>query len=224
MDSMIRRLAIVATLAFMPSPAWAQASATLTGTVRDAAGDAVPQASIVLTGDDAGIRREAQTGANGTFELPGLLTARAFELEVSAAGFATRRVTISGLAAGERRLLDVRLGVAGVAERVDVRVEGAIGRTTSPELGGHIEREQLARVPVNGRDLVSVAYLVPGAAPARGFYNLAPRLTINGSSSLATNYTVDGFDNTDLFLGGPKVPVTLELKTSAGWAEGKMPQ
>jgi hypothetical protein len=60
-----------------------------------------------------------------------------------------------------------------------------------------------------GRDLIALAYLAPGAAPAHGFYNPAPRLTINGSSSLVTNYAVDGFDNTDLFLGGPKVPVTI---------------
>ena len=67
----------------------------------------------------------------------------------------------------------------------------------------------MQELPVNGRDLVSLAYLIPGAAPARARRNLAPKLTINGSSSLVTNYTVDGYDNTDLFLGGPKVPVAV---------------
>jgi hypothetical protein len=90
-----------------------------------------------------------------------------------------------------------------------VVADSAIGPTSAPELGGNLVRGQIDRVPVNGRDLIALAHLIPGAAPARGFYNLAPRLTINGSSSLATNYSVDGFDNTDLFLGGPKVPVTI---------------
>ncbi len=193
----------------MPAAAWAQASAALAGSVRDSTGTPVPNVRIVVTSDDTRVRREVHGSPEGTFEIAGLLPARAFELEASASGFAATRMSVGPLTAGERRLLDVRLGLAGISERVDVVGGAALTRTTSPELGGHIQREQLERVPVNGRDLIAVAYLVPGAAPARGFYNLAPRLTINGSSSLATNYTIDGFDNTDLFLGGPKVPVTL---------------
>ena len=92
---------------------------------------------------------------------------------------------------------------------MDVRPELPLAKTGTPALGGTLSETQVEQLPVNGRDLISLAYLIPGAAPARGFYNLAPRLTINGSSSLVTNYTVDGFDNTDLFLGGPKVPVTI---------------
>ena len=193
----------------LPVAALAQASGAVIGTVRDGTGGPVAGARVVLSSADTGLRREGRTASDGSFELPGLLPARTFELETSAAGFAPARQVITALTAGERRLIDVRLVVAGIAERVDVTVEPPLRRTTSPELGGHIEREQLERVPLNGRDLIAVAYLVPGAAPARGFYNLAPRLTINGSSSLATNYTIDGFDNTDLFLGGPKLPVTV---------------
>ncbi len=204
-----RTLCLLAALLSIPAGAWAQGSAAVAGSIRDGAGAPVPGARIVVTSRDAGIRREVQGSPDGTFEIPGLLPARTFELEATAAGFGPTRVELTGLTAGERRLIDVRLAVAGVTERVEVVANAAPTRTTSPELGGHIQREQLERLPVNGRDLIAVAYLVPGAAPARGFYNLAPRLTINGSSSLATNYTIDGFDNTDLFLGGPKVPVTL---------------
>ncbi len=203
------RLLALTLLLLLPVAARAQSSATLAGVVRDATGGAVPGAVVVLTSPDAGLTRETLSGPGGDFEIPGLLPARTFELAVSAPGFATVRRPVDALTTGERRLVDVRLSPGGVTERIDVAGDTPLTRTTSPELGGHVDREQIERLPVNGRDLVSVAYLVPGAAPARGFYNLAPRLTINGSSSLATNYTVDGFDNTDLFLGGPKVPVTI---------------
>ncbi len=207
----VHRLLLLSACTALLAPAWAhaQASAGIAGTVRDAAGGAVPNARIVLSSLDTGLRREVRSTEQGTYEMPGLLPARTFQLEASVAGFAPSRQQVSGLTAGERRLVDVRLAAAGVVERVAVVGDASPDRTLSPELGGHIEREQLERVPVNGRDLIAVAYLVPGAAPARGFYNLAPRLTINGSSSLATNYTIDGFDNTDLFLGGPKVPATI---------------
>ena len=116
---------------------------------------------------------------------------------------------LSSITAGERRVQDFRLAVGAVTDRVDVRPELPLAKTGTPALGGTLSETQVEQLPANGRDLISLAYLIPGAAPARGFYNLAPRLTINGSSSLVTNYTVDGFDNTDLFLGGPKVPVTI---------------
>lgn len=207
----VRRVLVGLTLAALlaPTGAGAQSSAVIAGTIRDSSGGALVDAVVRLTSAVDNASREVRTAESGAFEIPGLLPGRSFVLAVSAAGFATASVAVSELTTGERRLVDVRLSLAGLTDEVTVVPDGPIGRTQSPELGGHIDREQMARIPVNGRDLIAVAHLVPGAAPARGFYNLAPRLTINGSSSLSTNYTVDGFDNTDLFLGGPKIPVTL---------------
>ncbi len=187
----------------------AQSSGTVLGTVRDLLGEPIADARVVLTGTDDGASREVQTTAFGAFEFSGLAGGRLYTIEAMASGFAVTRVAVAALTAGERRQVDLGLPVAGVTDRVVVVSEGAIGLAATPELGGHIDQAHVDRLPMNGRDLVAVAYLVPGAAPARGFYNLAPRLTINGASSLSTNYMVDGFDNTDLFLGGPKIPVTL---------------
>jgi hypothetical protein len=204
---MAHLLALVVLLA--PTVCEAQSSAALAGTVRDLSGAPVPGATVSVADAADATDRRVVTMDSGAFELAGLLAGQPLVLVVSAPGFADARVPVSALTAGERRLVDVRLSIAGVTDTVVVTDVETIGRTQSPELGGHLSRDQIERVPVNGRDLIAVAYLVPGAAPARGFYNLAPRLTINGSSSLTTNYSIDGFDNTDLFLGGPKIPVTL---------------
>ncbi|MGE0446301.1 MAG: TonB-dependent receptor [Vicinamibacterales bacterium] len=192
----------------LPLPALAQSSASISGTVRDPQGDSVPVATVTVVAPAAGIRREVTSGADGTFDVPGLLPALRYEVTATAPGFSPGTAAVAGLTAGERRVVVVVLPVERVAVDVEV-VATAAARTSTPELGGNLSGDQIRRVPLNGRDLLAAAYLVPGAAPARGFYNLAPRLTINGASSLATNYTVDGFDNTDLFLGGPKVPVTI---------------
>lgn len=183
--------------------------ASIAGTVRDSSGRALAGAALVLENPDTGAARRTTTGEAGEFEFPGLAPSERFTLEASYEGFRPVSRRVEGVTAGERRLVDLRLPIAGVVESVRVSADTSIARTTSPELGGNLRRDQIDRVPVNGRDLIAVAYLIPGAAPARGFYNLAPRLTINGASSLVTNYSVDGFDNTDLFLGGPKVPITM---------------
>ncbi len=185
------------------------ASATVTGTVRDSSGQAIAGAAVRLNGSDTGSVREAISGAAGQYEFGGLPAASRQTLQVDSRGFGSVRRALEPLTAGERRLVDLRLEPAGVNESIVVTSDGPVGLAVSPELGGNLGREQIDRLPVNGRELIAVAYLIPGAAPARGFYNLAPRLTINGASSLTTNYSVDGFDNTDLFLGGPKVPITI---------------
>lgn len=193
----------------MASPAAAQTSARLAGTVRDSAGATMSGVRVVVQDAATSSVRSVDSGERGEYEIAGLPAATRLELIASVNGFATVRWTVQSMTAGERRLLDLRMEPAGIDERIRVRPDAVIGFTSTPELGGQLTREQVDRVPVNGRDLIALAYLVPGAAPARGFYNLAPRLTINGASSLVTNYNVDGFDNTDLFLGGPKVPVTI---------------
>lgn len=190
-------------------PLSAQTGASLVGTARDPQGDAVVNAVVRLASPVTGVRREGVSGPDGTFEFGGLPLAVPLELSAEAPGLIARPLAIGALSAGERRLVHLTLAAAlDVSVRV-VAPEEPVLRSVSPALGGQVTSAQVARLPINGRDLLSVAYLVPGAAPARGFYNLAPRLTINGASSLTANYTVDGFDNTDLFLGGPKVPVTI---------------
>ncbi|MBA3269895.1 MAG: TonB-dependent receptor [Acidobacteria bacterium] len=191
-----------------PARVEAQTSGMLAGTIRDSAGATVSGVRLLVRDTGTGLSRSAESGERGEYEVAGLPSATPLEIVATLDGFAMVRRTVQSLAAGERRLLDLRMEPAGISERIRVTPDAVIGFATSPELGGQLTRDQVDRVPVNGRDLMSLAYLVPGAAPARGFYNLAPRLTINGASSLVTNYSVDGFDNTDLFLGGPKVPVT----------------
>lgn len=184
-------------------------SAAISGVVRDSAGLPLAGVTIRLENAATGDVRLVVSGERGLFEFGAVLPAGRLTLHAALAGFHDARVTVQSLAAGDRRIIEIQLEVASVTEVVQVAADVPFDRTPAPELGGFLTREQIERVPLNGRDLIALAYLIPGAAPARGFYNLAPRLTINGSSSLMTNYSVDGLDNTDLFLGGPKVPVTV---------------
>jgi carboxypeptidase family protein/TonB-dependent receptor-like protein len=188
----------------------AQTSATIEGVVRDSTGAIVAGVALEAAAAQTATVRTTTTASDGTYRLLGLATGVRWEVRATSGGFGEQRRVVEALAAGEHRVLDFELRPASVNAQVTVTRELPIGRTTTPELGGTVRRQQIEQLPVNGRDLISLAYLVPGAAPARGFYNLAPRLTINGSSSLVTNYSIDGFDNTDLFLGGPKIAATLE--------------
>ena len=179
------------------------------GVVHDASGAAVVNATVEARNPATGSIQKCTTSSDGSYRLMGIEPAQHLVVSASATGFAVQRVEVESLRAGERRIVDLAIATATVGEKVEVTSEIPIARTTTPELGGTLSEQQVNELPANGRDLISLAYLVPGAAPARGYYNLAPRLTINGASSLTTTYAIDGFDNTDMLLGGPKVPVTI---------------
>ncbi|MDZ7629774.1 MAG: TonB-dependent receptor plug domain-containing protein [Gemmatimonadaceae bacterium] len=83
-----------------------------------------------------------------------------------------------------------------------------LNRTTAT-VGGTVERAELTALPTDARDPISLAYTLPNVAQATGFFGDAPRLTINGSNSLYTAYTIDGLENNEGFLGGPRVELPL---------------
>ncbi len=210
----VRRLKAIVVLALagcvvLQTGVSAQVGASIEGVVQDGSGGVIGNATVSARNEETGQVRDTTSDDAGRYQILGLGPTERYEIRAEASGFRPDVRLLSSITAGERRVQDFRLDVGALTDSVEVRPELPLAKTGTPALGGTLSEAQVQELPVNGRDLISLAYLIPGAAPARGFYNLAPRLTINGSSSLVTNYTVDGYDNTDLFLGGPKVPVTI---------------
>jgi len=95
---------------------------TVSGTVYDAAGAVVPEAALILTGSDTGMKQNTSTGADGQFTL-GSLPDGLYRLEVDARGFAPaiRRFKVDG----QRPLrLDITVDLGAVQETVVVRGKG----------------------------------------------------------------------------------------------------
>ena len=107
-----------------------------------------------------------------------------------------------------RRQRDSTAAQLSVVSVVADRPHPLLNRTTAT-VGGTVERKELNALPTDARDPISLAYLLPNVAQATGFFGDAPRLTINGSNSLYTSYTIDGLDNNEGFLGGPRVELPL---------------
>jgi outer membrane receptor protein involved in Fe transport len=76
-------------------------------------------------------------------------------------------------------------------------------------LGGAIEARELTALPTDARDPIGLLYNIPGITQATGFFGDAPRLSFNGGNALYSQYLLDGLDNNEGFLGGPRVEVPL---------------
>jgi hypothetical protein len=195
----------------LPGPASPQAGAapdrvTLAGTVRTQAG--VPLPAVQVQFEPGGIQARSDARGQFSLEVPAGAPGR---LRFTREGHVPQEVEVPALPPGDRRDLAITLQPLFVLDAVTV-VRGRdrpLLATEDAARGGAVEAAELAALPSEARDPLALAFNVPGVAQATAFFGDAPPLTISGDNALYTQYTVDGLDNNEGFLGGPRVQLPL---------------
>ncbi|WP_411272701.1 TonB-dependent receptor plug domain-containing protein [Daejeonella sp.] len=75
---------------------------------------------------------------------------------------------------------------------------------TDAAVASYITKAQIQTLPIEGRDVTKSLYRLPNLTISSMGYNEAPTIAINGLSGIYTNYTIDGLDNNERFLGNSK--------------------
>src|SRR5690242_7838961 len=104
--------------------AWAQATAQISGTVRDASGAVLPGVEIKATQTDTGVARTTISNETGFYVLPSLPLGP-YKLEAALAGFRTFSQTGIILQVNSKPVIDVALQVGQVSETVEVQANAA---------------------------------------------------------------------------------------------------
>ncbi|MGV3515849.1 carboxypeptidase regulatory-like domain-containing protein [Luteitalea sp.] len=194
------------------STAAAQSSATLRGRVRDGQAAPVAAATITVTGVEGGLTRATVTDDRGEFVIVNLPPA-VVDVTVAAGGFSevTRRGVV--LEVGQSAMVDVALAVAGVRESLMVSADAGTVDTSRSVVDAVIPSTAIEALPLNGRNFLELALLVPGNAPAPNFDpTKSNTVVISSAGQLGRggNVTIDGADNNDDVVGGPLQNVTQE--------------
>ena len=197
----------------LPARVVAQASARIEGIVRERSGQPVLAAQVRLAdGDGATL-----TDSAGRFLLR--VPARTSgTLTVQRLGFEPVVVAIPALQSDTRLTIAVTLPMLARLDVVSVIASRPrpLLNTRDAATGGAIERTELERLPTDARDPIALAYNIPGVAQSTGFFGDAPKLSINGANSLYTQYSLDGLENNEGFLGGPRVDFPLAALSRLG--------
>jgi hypothetical protein len=214
---------------FAISPlAFGQANSSFSGTVVDKTGSVISGAKITATAQATGAIRSTTTDNSGRYLIP-LLPIGDYAIQVEGQGFQTVEQKAVRLQVDEHREVNFTLVPASVTEKVEVNATEVAVQTANPTLGQVITSQQVATLPLNGRDFVQLATLTPGTTQEtnpNSFFNGGPSsevstrgsysLSVGGSRASSTDWLLDGNDNNELTAGGisilPSIDAIQEFK------------
>ncbi|PYX50057.1 MAG: hypothetical protein DMG79_07015, partial [Acidobacteria bacterium] len=153
-----------------------QATGSFSGTVSNNSGAVLTGAKVTALVQATNTSREAMTDDSGHFQVP-LLGVGVYTIRVEASGFKAAEAKDIRLQVDEHRELDFKLSPASVSTSVEVNASEVAVETTTPTLGQVITSEQVAELPLNGRDFVQLATLIPGTTQETNpgsFFNGGP--------------------------------------------------
>src|ERR1044071_3301955 len=181
------------------------ATATLTGTINDQMGAAIAGAKVTATQTATGIQRDAISNDHGLYVFSNL-TPGDYELRIEAQGFATKVTKAVPLNVGQMFTLNAQLEVDAAQGNVDqiISIPPLIDNTTSL-IDGVIQSREVESLPLNGRNFLELALLIPGNSPAPNFDPTKTNTVVISSAGQlgrGGNVTIDGADTNDDVVGG----------------------
>ncbi len=139
---------------------------TISGTVTDATGAVIADATVLVRNEDTGNQRTLTTDAAGRFSAPSIPVGL-YTLDVDATGFAHQRRTGVALTIGQALTLSLALAVSG-SEIVNVEDTPAAVNTSTQQISGLVNERQVKELPLNGRSYDQLITLNPATVNYTG--------------------------------------------------------
>jgi hypothetical protein len=181
-------------------------AATLSGRVSDPNGAVVVGAQVTATQKATGMKRDTTTNGEGLFVIANL-PAGDYEVKARAQGFAEKVFPVVTLQVGQNPTLDIPLSLT-VSETVTLDDGGlppVLVNTSTSVVDSVIGEREIESLPLNGRNFLELALLVPGNSPAPNFDPTKTNTVVissGGQFGRGGNVTVDGADINDDVVGG----------------------
>ncbi len=165
------------------------------GTVTDATGAAVGNATVVVHNNGTNAEQTLTADGSGFFRAAHLQPG-AYTLTVSAPSFQAYRSVNIVVQVGAFTTVNPHLSVGSSAETVTVSGQAPLINTVSPEFSNVIPQVTIHDLPENNYRWSAFALLTPGVVNDRNGYGL---LSFRGQSTLLNNVTIDGTDDNQAF-------------------------
>jgi len=198
-----RLLAISGLCVLVVIPTWAQDTANVVGTVRDSTGAVIPNAKVTVANPDRGFTRESMSNTAGEYTQTSIPIGN-YVVTAEAAGF--QKLVRSGitLQVGQTLRVDLELTVGQLTQEVTVTGNVAKVETETAAVSDVITGRQIENLNLNGRNVLGLTMLVPGAIPDTGAEALqlghsgaTTPASFSGARAEYSNLEIDGGNNSD---------------------------
>ena len=191
----------------------------VSGYVLDPSEKAIPNAGVRIENAARSYVRSGHSDGSGYYDFDGLPPAE-YRVSVNADSFAPLTTQPIPVEVDRRVRLDLHAAIAGQGTQVVVRAEAPAVQTDSGELGAVLDQALVDGLPLNERDFLHLALLLPGITPPVAGSQLSSRGTFamhaDGGREEANNFLLDGVDNNDSNTRGyvlqPSVDAIQEFK------------
>lgn len=174
----------------------------IVGQVADPSGAVIPGATITVQNSLTNVVSTAKSDKSGNFEVLSLPIGQ-YTVEVEKEGFSATKSPAYTLQINQVQRVDFKLPLAGTTQAVEVSIEASAIDTVSATIGGSVTERPLVDLPLNGRNILDLAFLQPGVTdggnPGNGS---AGSVSIAGGRTDSVTYLLDGGNNASLLNNG----------------------
>ena len=210
---------------------WAQATAQISGSVRDPSGAVLPGVEIRATQVDTGLTRDAISNETGSYALTNLPIGP-YRLEASLPGFRAYAQSGIVLQVNSNPEINLVLQVGQVTEEVEVQANATLVETRNAGIGQVVENARILELPLNGRAMIELVALAGASTPAPIVDGTGGRdpfskgnVSVAGGLNTGLNYTLDGayhnnpYDNGYISMPFPDALQEFKVETGATGAQ-----
>ncbi len=179
-----------------------QLTAQIRGTVTDASGAAIPEASVTATNTQTQVKTVIPSKADGSYEFL-QLPVGTYNVSVVRPGFRAFTSTNIKLELDQIFRLPVSMEVGQVSESVQVEANSVQVETSTTQLSTVIQSQTIQDLPLNGRNWVQLQQLAPGVVSTSDRFS--SNYATNGSQSQQNAFLINGADSNDIPLNTPLI-------------------
>jgi hypothetical protein len=175
---------------------------TILGVANDDSGAVVPGATVTVRNVDTGQNRSVKTGSDGSYRFNALPVGN-YEARATSQGFETSIITGIVLSVSQEATMNFALKVGGTEQQVTVSANAAAVNTESATMGGMVDSQKLADLPLNGRNFADLTLNQTGVVEAKNAGkvggNSGLMLSVNGASTRSNSFLLDGAPMQNLY-------------------------
>lgn len=194
---------------FSVSLSWSQVSSgSIAGLITDESNAVIPSVAVSLVNQSTGAQRITKTDAAGIFVFP-IVPPGVYTLRAEMQGFRSYEASGLEVQVAQQVKHDIQLNVGDTATKLEVVATTPVLEQRNAEIGQVIGQKEVAELPLNGRNFLDLAKIVPGVAELAGS-SQSNGLAIQGQRANQIGFYFDGIDTRTEASGAPAFSPSVE--------------